>query len=147
MNDGVSLDINANDISTDVPVSTASQLMDLPTFLRLFQLRKAQIMWFLGAGASRSAGIKTAGDMIWEFKQKLYCSEKKCRFPSSPIPATHRCSIRCRRILMHKEGSPCQERKTNIPCISMRHTRRQETGGPISMSRSRMASLPMVILP
>jgi hypothetical protein len=34
-------------------------------------------MWFLGAGASRTAGIKTAGDMIWEFKQKLYCSEKR----------------------------------------------------------------------
>ena len=51
--------------------------MELPTFLRLFQLRKAQIMWFLGAGASRAAGIKTAGDMIWEFKQKLYCSEKR----------------------------------------------------------------------
>jgi hypothetical protein len=51
--------------------------MELPTFLRLFQLRKAQIMWLLGAGASRAAGIKTAGDMIWEFKQKLYCSEKK----------------------------------------------------------------------
>lgn len=51
--------------------------MAVPTFLRLFQLRKSQIMWFLGAGASRTAGIKTAGDMIWEFKQKLYCSEKR----------------------------------------------------------------------
>ena len=34
-------------------------------------------MWFLGAGASRAAGIKTASDMIWEFKRNLYCSEKK----------------------------------------------------------------------
>ena len=51
--------------------------MDTPTFLRLFQLRTAQIMWFLGAGASRSAGIKTADDMIWDFKQRLYRSEKK----------------------------------------------------------------------
>ena len=51
--------------------------VEMPTFLRLFQLRRAQVMWFLGAGASRAAGIKTAGDMIWEFKQKLYCSEKK----------------------------------------------------------------------
>ena len=59
-----------------VPLEVAAQPMELPTFLRLFQLRKAQIMWFLGAGASRASGIKTAGDMIWEFKQKLYCSEK-----------------------------------------------------------------------
>jgi hypothetical protein len=51
--------------------------MELPTFLRLFQLRKSQVMWLLGAGTSRTAGIKTAGDMIWEFKQRLYCSEKR----------------------------------------------------------------------
>ena len=40
-------------------------------------------MWFLGAGASRSAGIKTAGDMIWDFKQRLYRSQKK--LPPSAI--------------------------------------------------------------
>jgi SIR2-like domain len=40
-------------------------------------------MWFLGAGASRAAGIKTAGDMIWDFKQRLYRSQKK--LPPSAI--------------------------------------------------------------
>jgi hypothetical protein len=40
-------------------------------------------MWFLGAGASRSTGIKTAGDMIWDFKQRLYRSQKK--LPPSAI--------------------------------------------------------------
>lgn len=40
-------------------------------------------MWFLGAGSSRSAGIKTAGDMIWDFKQRLYRSQKK--LPPSAI--------------------------------------------------------------
>ena len=38
---------------------------------------------FLGAGSSRSAGIKTAGDMIWDFKQRLYRSQKK--LPPSAI--------------------------------------------------------------
>ncbi len=57
--------------------------MDIPAFLRLFQLRSKQIMWFLGAGASRAAGIKTAGDMIWDFKQRLYRSERK--LPPSAI--------------------------------------------------------------
>lgn len=33
-------------------------------------------MWFLGAGASAAAGVPTAGDMIWEFKQRLYISQK-----------------------------------------------------------------------
>jgi SIR2-like domain len=59
------------------------QPLDTPAFLRLFQLRAAQIMWFLGAGASRSAGIKTARDMIWDFKQRLYRSQKK--LPPSAI--------------------------------------------------------------
>ena len=58
-------------------VDAKSPILDTSAFLRLFQLRAAQIMWFLGAGASRSAGIKTAGDMIWDFKQRLYRSEKK----------------------------------------------------------------------
>lgn len=40
-------------------------------------------MWFFGAGTSRSAGIKTAGDMIWDFKQRLYLSQKK--LPPSAI--------------------------------------------------------------
>ena len=57
--------------------------LDIPAFLRLFQLRSTQIMWFLGAGASASAGIKTAGDMIWDFKQRLYRSQRK--LPPSAI--------------------------------------------------------------
>ena len=57
--------------------TTAGHTLDIPAFVRLFQLRSTQIMWFLGAGASRSAGIKTAGDMIWDFKQRLYRSQRK----------------------------------------------------------------------
>lgn len=34
-------------------------------------------MWFLGAGASASAGIPTATDMIWEFKQRLFISQRR----------------------------------------------------------------------
>lgn len=71
---------------TEPPVAAlpdAKRPLDTPAFLRLFQLRGPQIMWFLGAGASRSAGIKTAGDMIWDFKQRLYRSEKK--LPPSAI--------------------------------------------------------------
>ena len=64
-----------------VPPSSGTEIeespLDIPAFLRLFQLRSSQIMWFLGAGASRSAGIKTAGDMIWDFKQRLYRSQRK----------------------------------------------------------------------
>lgn len=46
-------------------------------FARRFALRAANLMWFLGAGASASAGIPTAGDMGWEFKQSLYTSQRR----------------------------------------------------------------------
>ena len=37
---------------------------------------------FLGAGASASAGLPTAIDMIWEFKQKLYVSQRRGSLPT-----------------------------------------------------------------
>lgn len=49
--------------------------MDLPTFLRTYKTRAANIHWFLGAGASVNAGIKSAWEMTWEFKRDIYCSE------------------------------------------------------------------------
>lgn len=51
--------------------------MSLDEFLRLYPMRAPQVMWFLGAGASASAGIKTAYDMIWEFKRSIYCSRER----------------------------------------------------------------------
>lgn len=75
--------------------------LDTPAFLRLFQLRSAQIMWFLGAGASRSAGIKTAGDMIWDFKQRLYRSQKK--LPPSAITDIGEPAVQ-RKLQSHFDG-------------------------------------------
>lgn len=46
-------------------------------FVRRFAMRGSNLMWFLGAGASASAGIPTAGDMIWEFKQILFITQRK----------------------------------------------------------------------
>ena len=39
-------------------------------------------MWLLGAGASAAAGIPTAADMIWEFKQQLYVSQRRVSLKS-----------------------------------------------------------------
>ena len=75
--------------------------LDTPAFLRIFHLRAAQIMWFLGAGASRSAGIKTAGDMIWDFKQRLYRSQK--RLPPSAITDIGELSVQ-RKLQAHFDG-------------------------------------------
>jgi len=35
-----------------------------------------QLMWFLGAGASRSSGLPTATDLIWDLKLRYYCSQE-----------------------------------------------------------------------
>lgn len=57
------------------------QQSELPTiaaddFVRRFTQRAPTLMWFLGAGASAAAGIPTAGDMIWDFKQRLYVTQR-----------------------------------------------------------------------
>jgi NAD-dependent SIR2 family protein deacetylase len=46
-------------------------------FARRFSMRPGVLMWLLGAGASAAAGIPTAWDMIWEFKQQLYISQRR----------------------------------------------------------------------
>jgi len=58
--------------------------MNRADFLRVFQLRSPNIMWLLGAGASASAGIRTAGQMIWHFKQQIFCAEQRVSIKSCP---------------------------------------------------------------
>lgn len=50
-----------------VEVTTSSQ------FATTYALRPGQFAWFLGAGASASAGIPTGVAMIREFKKQLFC--------------------------------------------------------------------------
>lgn len=38
-----------------------------------FVANAPHMMWFLGAGTSRTAGMPTATDIIWELKRKYYC--------------------------------------------------------------------------
>ena len=55
----------------------------LHDFCRRFGLRAKSLMWFLGAGASASAGIPTASDLIWEFKRDLFVSQQRRVFPQA----------------------------------------------------------------
>jgi NAD-dependent SIR2 family protein deacetylase len=52
-------------------------MIEADDFARRFTMRAGNLMWLLGAGCSASAGIPTAGDMIWEFKQQLYMSQRR----------------------------------------------------------------------
>jgi NAD-dependent SIR2 family protein deacetylase len=49
----------------------------IDNFLRVFPVRAPSLMWLLGAGASASAGIPTAGSLIWEFKRTLFCAAQR----------------------------------------------------------------------
>jgi len=85
-----------------------SNSISLPTiaaddFSRRFSLRAGSLMWFLGAGASASAGIPTAWDMIWEFKQKLYISQRRVS-PSSVADLTS-AAVRA-QLQAHADSSP-----------------------------------------
>lgn len=42
-------------------------------FLQYFLQHAAHMMWFLGAGTSRTAGLPTATDIIWDLKRRYYC--------------------------------------------------------------------------
>lgn len=46
-------------------------------FARRFSMRAANLMWLLGAGASAAAGIPTASHMVWEFKQRLFVTQRR----------------------------------------------------------------------
>lgn len=63
-----------------VRMTSEGSLPEVPAddFVRRFSMRAANLMWLLGAGSSASAGIPTATDMNWAFKQALFVSQRKC---------------------------------------------------------------------
>jgi NAD-dependent SIR2 family protein deacetylase len=82
--------------------------MQVAQFVTTFVVRSPHIMWFLGAGASVSAGIPTAWDMIWDFKRKLYCTEQRisirqCENLNDPIVRE-----RLQRYFNNKDGYPAE---------------------------------------
>lgn len=42
----------------------------------IFCSRPQNFAWFLGAGASRSSGLPTANDILWDLKRRYYCREE-----------------------------------------------------------------------
>jgi len=44
--------------------------------LHHFVQNAPQLMWFLGAGTSRSSGLPAAVDLIWDLKRKYYCAKE-----------------------------------------------------------------------
>lgn len=65
------------DLVSDVAVDNNLPRIHADDFARRFSMRSGNLMWLLGAGASASAGIPTAWDMIWDFKQQLFISQRR----------------------------------------------------------------------
>jgi hypothetical protein len=57
-------------------------MIEADDFARRFTMRSANLMWLVGAGCSASAGVPTASDMVWEFKQQLYVSQRRVSLKS-----------------------------------------------------------------
>ncbi|NBT08896.1 MAG: SIR2 family protein [Chitinophagia bacterium] len=45
-------------------------------FVNHFVTNAAQLMWLLGAGTSRTAGMPTASDIVWDLKRRYYCIQE-----------------------------------------------------------------------
>ena len=50
--------------------------MDQGELTDLFCARPQNFAWFFGAGTSRSAGLPTANDILWDLKRRFYCREE-----------------------------------------------------------------------
>jgi len=50
--------------------------VDEQEFLRHFVQNAPQLIWFLGAGTSRSSGVPAAMDLIWDLKRRYYCAKE-----------------------------------------------------------------------
>jgi NAD-dependent SIR2 family protein deacetylase len=50
--------------------------MNIEQFTNHFLLNAPQLMWLLGAGASRSANMPSATDIIWDLKRRYYCLQE-----------------------------------------------------------------------
>src|SRR5690242_8240798 len=56
-------------------IMTTSELSE-SEFLRHAIQTGPHLMWFLGAGASRSSGLATASDITWDLKKQYYCLQQ-----------------------------------------------------------------------
>ncbi|MBE0541713.1 MAG: SIR2 family protein [Verrucomicrobia bacterium] len=73
-------------------------------FIGHFVQNASQMMWFLGAGTSRTAGMPTATDIIWDLKRKYYCLKENQNVQSHDL---NNAAIRQKiQNYLHSKGFP-----------------------------------------
>lgn len=54
-------------------MTSSDQNQTVGEFISHYVQNAPQIIWFLGAGTSRTAGMPTANDITWDLKRRYYC--------------------------------------------------------------------------
>ena len=87
--------------------------MDQAELTGLFCARPQNFAWFLGAGASRSADLPTANDILWDLKRQFYCREENQDISRQDIQN----SVVRERIqaFMHSRGFPAPYDEDEYP--------------------------------
>jgi hypothetical protein len=55
---------------------TEQHFVDQKELIGIVSAKPQNFAWFLGAGASRSAGLPSATDLLWDLKRNYYCREE-----------------------------------------------------------------------
>lgn len=59
--------------------------MNFDEFLIYYSINASKLMWLLGAGASRSSGMPSATDIIWDLKRRYYCLKQNQSISSNEL--------------------------------------------------------------
>jgi hypothetical protein len=65
--------------SGTTPTGVTPHQIDLSAFSRLYEMQAPRIAWLFGAGASAAAGVPTAFQATWDWKSRIYATEKNVR--------------------------------------------------------------------
>ena len=57
-------------------MTSSDQNQTMGKFISYYVQNAPQIIWFLGAGTSRTAGMPTASDITWDLKRRYYCLQE-----------------------------------------------------------------------
>src|SRR5436190_11814785 len=89
-------------------------------FLAHFVQNAPQVMWFLGAGTSRTAGMPTASDIIWDLKRQYYCLQENQDLQSHDI--SNQAIKRKIQEYLDSKGFPPSEPRRSIRSFSILHS-------------------------
>src|SRR5690348_5013496 len=59
-----------------IPMAKDDYKMEQGEFTGRFCAKPQNFAWFLGAGASATAGLPTATDILWDMKRRYFCREE-----------------------------------------------------------------------